>query len=274
MVDTNASLPRGIDVSNNQGVIDWDQVATAGLSFAFIKADEGDYFNDTYLHRNWTATKRIGLYRGAYHFANPDRCAAVTSADHFLAAVNAVGLEAGDMLALDLESGTGNLADWTLTFCQRIEAAVGYKPLVYTSPGFIHDHGLASRPELGQYGLWLASWGVPTPPPAPPPWDLVAFHQYQVAPAGTVPGIAGEIDMDAFNGPADRIPLYGKPATSEPPHDYVVGPGLLQKMQAVGDVPASDERFLPLWSEAWGASGTRYVFWKQTGEISLYPPAA
>lgn len=273
---TTPTYPTGIDVSNNNGMIDWDQVAATGMKFAFSKADQGDYFTDGYLGTNWAESKRVGLYRGAYHFADPDRVSAVKSAEHFMAVMATVGIEPGDMLALDLEWGTGNLADWTFQWMQRVEQLAGFAPLIYTSPAFVYDHGLSARPELAAYGLWLASWGVPTPPPAPYPWTLVAFHQYRVGPAGTVPGIAGDIDLNRFNGTDDRIPYYGKPLPSEPlpgpAPTYSVGEGLLQKMTAVGDTPNSDERFFPLWSEALGQSGTRYIYWKNTGEISMEAP--
>lgn len=52
---------------------------------------------------------------------------------------------------------------------------------------------------------------------------------------------------------------------------FSVGQGLADKMAAIGDVPASDERFLDLWSEAYGASGLRYRYYKNTGEIGVYP---
>ena len=205
------NLPRGIDVSNNNGFIDWNQVATAGLSFVIMKADQGDFFDDAHFPRNWREARRIGLARGAYHFADPEQSGPEASADHFISAVNTVGLETGDLLALDLELGHPGLADWAMTFLEIVEGHFGFKPLVYSSPSFIGDQNLAARSELGQYGLWLASWGVPTPPPAPAPWDIVAFHQY--SDSGRVPGISGFVDLNRFNGRADRIALYGKPGT-------------------------------------------------------------
>ena len=65
---------------------------------------------------------------------------------------------------------------------------------------------------LGEYGLWLASWGRSTMPPAPAPWQFVAFWQYSST--ESVPGIPGEVDADYFNGPEQNIPLYGIPSGS------------------------------------------------------------
>ncbi|MGE3272681.1 MAG: GH25 family lysozyme, partial [Chloroflexota bacterium] len=45
--------PHGIDVSNNNGSIDWARVAASGQAFCFIKATEGTAFKDSYFARNW-----------------------------------------------------------------------------------------------------------------------------------------------------------------------------------------------------------------------------
>jgi hypothetical protein len=39
---------------------------------------------------------------------------------------------------------------------------------------------------------------------------------WQNSDQGQVPGIAGNVDLNVFNGTLDRLPLLGKPAPSEP----------------------------------------------------------
>jgi lysozyme len=58
----------GVDVSHHQGVIDWDGVATDGITFAYIKATEGGDFGDTRFDENWAGAANAGIRRGAYHF--------------------------------------------------------------------------------------------------------------------------------------------------------------------------------------------------------------
>lgn len=214
-------LPFGIDVSNNNGHIDWARVAEAGVAFAIAKVSEGTWFRDGYFAENWQAMKAHGILRGAYHFARPSAAGAVDEARYFVAAIGLLGqqLEPGDLVALDLEDeqAGGDLSGWTLAWLQEVERLVGYKPLIYTSPAYAQAHQLARRPEIGEYGLWLASWGVPTPPAAPAPWDLVAIHQYGVGGVGSVPGVAGECDLNRYNGPLETLALYGKPGSVEPP---------------------------------------------------------
>jgi len=217
-----ASFPRGIDVSNNQGAIDWAAVASSGVEFAIAKASEGTYFRDGWFSENWSACKLYGVARGAYHYAVPSNSSAEAEADYFLDAIEKLygPLEVGDVLAVDLEDpqASGDLSDWCLAWLQRVEALVGYKPMVYTSPSYATAHCLYNRSELAAYGLWLASWGVPTPPPAPPPWRLVAVHQIGIGPPGSVPGVATSIDLDRFNGSSvEQFKAYGMPAGAAPP---------------------------------------------------------
>lgn len=213
-------LPWGVDVASHQGAVDWAAVAAAGAAFSWTKATGGAWYTNPTFSANWHGMKAAGLARGCYHYAfepsgqplpgpGPE-----VEAEYFVGRVMAQGLEAGDLLALDLEEGNGNLGDWTSRFVQHVTMLVGFSPLVYTSAGFANGHGLASRPELGSAGLWLASW-QDTMPAAPAPWDLVAFWQWTNA--TSVPGVSGPVDGDRFNGPADRIRLYGKPGTTPPP---------------------------------------------------------
>lgn len=273
-------LPLGIDVSNNNGGIDWAAVAASDVQFSICKVSEGTWFRDGYFALNWQGAKAHGLIRGAYAFARPSRTDPVAEADYFVDAIGLLGqsLETGDLLALDLEDDQahGDLSGWTLAWLRRVEERVGYKPLVYTSPAYARAHGLANRPEIGDYGLWCASWGVPTPPAAPAPWDLVAIHQYAVGGPGSVPGVVGECDLNRFNGPIDALPLYGKPAPAEPiPDPYVVGQGIRDRMAALGDRPAGNELYLSGdWSEAMGVSGRLYRYVKAVNEVFVFDPAA
>jgi lysozyme len=108
----------GIDVSHNNGKINWPSVAGMGISFAFAKATEGSdatkpWYTDPTFLTNWQAMKDAGLVRGAYHFVglpligtpkatwNDDLHRQI---DHFL---NVVGpLDDDDLSpALDFEDG-------------------------------------------------------------------------------------------------------------------------------------------------------------------------
>ena len=69
--DRKAGKVKGIDVSNNNGSINWSKVKKDGYQFAYIKASEGTNFNDTLFDSNVKKAKASGIHTGAYHFGRP-----------------------------------------------------------------------------------------------------------------------------------------------------------------------------------------------------------
>jgi GH25 family lysozyme M1 (1,4-beta-N-acetylmuramidase) len=206
--------PLGVDVSSHQGSIDWRKVAASGVKFAFIKSTEGVNYLNPYFGRDWQASKTAGLYRGTYHYARPDLNRPDAEAKYFVDMVNYWGgIAPGDVLALDLEEGHGDLGSWAMSFLTAVELRVGFKPMLYCSPAFIREHNLQA-PEFADFGLWLASWQSTFPAPVPP-WEVVAV--WQKSASGRIDGINGDVDVNEFNGPIESFPLYGKPGTSAPP---------------------------------------------------------
>src|SRR5579884_2097043 len=57
---------KGVDVSNNNGTINWTKVAGAGYRFAFGKATEGTSFTDKTYTTNRNGSEGAGLVFGAY----------------------------------------------------------------------------------------------------------------------------------------------------------------------------------------------------------------
>ena len=64
----------GVDVSQFQGEIDWEQAADAGVEFAIVRVGgrgytEGKLYEDTYFDRNVQGALDAGLAVGAYFFS-------------------------------------------------------------------------------------------------------------------------------------------------------------------------------------------------------------
>lgn len=208
---------RGCDISNWQGAPDFDAVKASGMEFVAVKASEGTSFYDPQFARNWAELRRVGLPRIGYHFAQPDRSSPEAQAAWFLACIQrGGGLTEGDGLCLDMETGTGNLRDWTVRFLQTIEAAAGFKPWLYSGEWFMAAHGLDGDETLATYGLWLAAYQS-TQPATPAPWPVLACWQYSST--SSVPGIVGPVDVDVFFGDAAALAKYGKPATARTAFD-------------------------------------------------------
>jgi lysozyme len=199
---------QGIDVSDYQKHPDWQQVAASGRQFVMTKATDGVGYQEKTFVANWAGIKAAGMLRGAYHYARPDLGnTPEAEASYFLEIVQAEGLQVGDFLALDLEVGSPNLLSWALTWLEHVTAAVGFRPFLYSYHTFLSEHGITGNPAIAEYGLWLASY-TPTMPPPPPHWPFIAIWQYSCK--GSVPGINGVCDEDAFNGSLDQLKQYGK----------------------------------------------------------------
>lgn len=212
----------GIDVSVHQGAIDWPLVAAAGYSFALCKATEGVGWADRSFATNWRGCRQAGLRRGAYHFARPGLGNLPSAeADWFVQQVHETGdLLPGDVLALDLEDNgvavQEDLAGWALAWLEAVERTTGRRPLLYSYPAYLEQHGLMAAPALARFPLWLASWRR-TPPLAPPPWRSIAIWQYTSR--GEVPGITGFVDLNVCLDPSIWQAVGGSPAggTGEAP---------------------------------------------------------
>ena len=59
---------QGIDVSDWQGYIDYEQVKNSGIEVIYIKASQGSNIKDAYFDINYENAKANGLKVGFYHF--------------------------------------------------------------------------------------------------------------------------------------------------------------------------------------------------------------
>lgn len=191
----------GIDVSRWQGEIDWPRVARSGVDFAFLKATEGGDHTDPSFAANWRAAAAAGVPRGAYHFFYLCRPAAEQAA-WFLAHVPR---EAGALPpALDIEWNHASRTCRTrpdpetvraeiVTFQEIVGAALGQRPVIYTTVDFFADNDLR---RLGSEEFWLRS--VAGHPRKTYPGQAWSFWQYTGT--GVVQGVPGTVDLNAFAG--------------------------------------------------------------------------
>src|SRR5579871_2415887 len=106
----------GPDVSSNNGQVDWSAVKAAGAAWAWTKLTEGVSYINPLAGQNWHGIPAAGLVRGGYAFARPDQGnAPEAEAAHFLAVLGG-DVQPGDLLALDIEVGSGDLSAWCLTW--------------------------------------------------------------------------------------------------------------------------------------------------------------
>ena len=202
---------QGIDVSSFQGAFDW-QAVKGTISYGFMKATEGNTVTDPEFARNWQQAKAIGVVRGAYCFGHPSDGAA-SSAAHFLSVVRAQGLDAGDLLALDLEVSDGlapaQVAAYARNWCADVAKATARTPIVYTFIDFARQGNCAG---LGGHPLWIADPSSPAGhPTVPPPWTRWYFHQYST----------NIVDRDVFNGNKAALHKFANPQPPAQKEDEV-----------------------------------------------------
>ncbi len=196
----------GIDVSKFQGDIDWNRVADSGVKFAWIKATEGGDHLDQRFQANWEAAKAAGVPRGAYHFVywcRPPR----EEIDWFK---ENVPVEADALPpVLDVEATpTSKTCHRHLTqegaihdmqvMLDEMERHYGKRPIIYTTVDFYQ--AILVDGAFSNYAIWVRSTKYH---PAVKYGDRVwRFWQYQSD--GTVPGIGGKVDRDAFYGTQEQ----------------------------------------------------------------------
>jgi GH25 family lysozyme M1 (1,4-beta-N-acetylmuramidase) len=209
----------GVDVSRYQHgtSLDWSAVKADGVSFAFIKATEGSSYTNSYFASDWATTKSIGLNHGAYHFARPSIGSADSQARYF---VSKVGLSngVGDLPpVLDLEVNGGlsvsALQSWTATWLQTVQQLTGRTPIIYTGPSFWRT-SMGNSTAFTAYPLWIANYGV-TSPSIPGGWSTWTF--WQGSSTGSVAGIGGNVDMNAFQGTLAQLNTLANRVTDTPP---------------------------------------------------------
>ena len=193
----------GVDVSEYQEDIDWAAVKASGVEVAILRAgfrgygEEGNMKKDAYFDANMQGALAAGLDVGVYFFSEAiNYQEGVEEAELVLSMVKPYSFKQPiiiDTEQVGAEDGRANLisvedrTEAIRGFCETIEAA-GYTPMIYASTyWFVSALDLA---KLGKYEFWLAAYDTPQFP----------YHVegWQYASDGSVPGIAGNVDMNVW----------------------------------------------------------------------------
>jgi GH25 family lysozyme M1 (1,4-beta-N-acetylmuramidase) len=191
---------RGIDVSEHQDEIDWEQVRDAGFDFAFIRIGYRGYsigwiHADERARENLANAKAAGLDVGVYFYAQ-----AVNVQEAAEEAAWCLDFLQDEKLDLPVvydwewagsDKRTGSMDRETVTacfqtFCTAIEEG-GYQAMIYFDSHISRD--LLDLEELAEYPFWLAQYKDQMDYP-----HRVDVWQYTET--GTIPGIEGDVDID------------------------------------------------------------------------------
>lgn len=191
----------GIDVSEAQGVIDWNAVRADGIEFALIRvgyrgSTEGHVYLDDYYTANMQGARAAGLQCGAYFFSQAVSIEEAQEEAAFL--IDALGgtpLEYPVVFDYEIHvSGVNSRAsgvsgqvatEIARTFCEAVEAA-GYSTMIY---GNGNDLGRFDSRFMKERPVWFAEYGAL-------PSYKERFVIWQYTNEGTVAGISGAVDLN------------------------------------------------------------------------------
>jgi lysozyme len=192
-------MTNGIDVSNNNGHVDWAAAAKSGVKYAVAKVTEGLGFVDSFYEQNRAGAEAHGLKFGGYHFFTPGEDAAA-QARFFL---DHAKPRKGEIVpALDYERPPAARGP-AEQFVQAVHKAIGHYPMFYTFLSFVQEMRIPASSPLAQCELWLADFTSVRPAP-PAPWKTITIWQHSSS--GSVPGIGGRVDLDTGTPPTDAPP--------------------------------------------------------------------
>lgn len=221
------ALPiQGIDISRYQGSVDFQAARNAGTHFVYMKATEGADYVDPNFRTNWARARDAGMARGAYHFMT--WCSlARDQAEWFKANVPAdpdalppvLDLEWNHQSSCKVSHSRDTVLEKIQVMLVAMEEHTGKMPMIYTDITF-HREILA-----GTY-LDTAFWLRSTAAEPDQRYAGRDFSFWQWTQTGTMPGVRGEVDRNAFYGSesdwvrflltgcdpriADRLQPYGK----------------------------------------------------------------
>ena len=193
---------KGIDVSEWQGDIDWQQVKDSGVEFVIIRVggrgtEEGTLYGDDRAQEYYEGATAVGLKVGAYIFAQSITVdEAIEEANFVLDKVKdwdvqmplVYDWEYVDEKARTADMDSRTLTDMAIAFCETVREA-GYNPMIYF--GRSQSVDLLNLEELVEYPFWLAMYSTIMDYP-------YKIDMWQYTDEGTVPGIQGNVDLNLW----------------------------------------------------------------------------
>ena len=206
---------KGIDVSDNQGVIDWEQAAAAGVQFAILRSVRRSGKADSQFASNLAGCRKYGIPMAVYKYTYATTAAEVREeARQVTELLQASGLT-GTMVWWDVEDrdtlqplGTVRLTELIRTAQEEIGKA-GYCFGIYTGL-YVYREGWF---DFGAFAcpLWIARY----PSSAQKKWDDEPSVRYkpsvgraiwgwQWTSNGRIAGIRGAVDFNVcYQDPAE-----------------------------------------------------------------------
>jgi lysozyme len=192
----------GIDVSEFQGRVDWDEVDILEekypVQFVFIRATAGNDRVDSKFKRNWEGAKEHKIMRGAYHYYRPNENS-IEQANLF---IKTVKLRSGDLPpVLDIEKLPKNqpldsLKKGLKRWLNKVETHYGVRPIIYTGERYYDDF---LKEEFREYLFWIANYNFYREK-IDEDWLFWQFTE-----KASLPGVKHRVDVNIYNGDLEQL---------------------------------------------------------------------
>jgi lysozyme len=183
----------GIDISHDQGKVDWAKVSATDVSFVYNKATDGMTYLDPKFNENMSAlSQQSKLLYGAYHFFeaedDPDK-----QADNFLKSLLMYPIKLRPMVDVEVSKHQKSevLKKRLQIFINKIEEKTGCAPIIYSYKSFWEQN---IGQNFNKYVFWLADYSHKMEPPK----HASNLQIWQYSESGVVDGISGPVDLDVI----------------------------------------------------------------------------
>lgn len=193
----------GVDVSNYQGLIDWDKLEEQNVAFAFIKATEGSGHIDESARRNLERASKTSIKKSAYHFFSFDS-PGETQAENYISVVGADEIDMPPVVDIEYYADkksnkpTKEETEQILRpLLKKLEEYYGVKPIIYTTLPVYFRY---VKENFSDYPLWIRNVNFEP--------DLMNWKFWQYCDKGELYGYKGEekyIDLNVYNGTIEQF---------------------------------------------------------------------
>jgi len=202
---------RGVDVSSYQGYIDWKEIESNGVDFAFIKATEGSSYRDKMFLDNIENIQSSKITAGAYHFMSFESDG-FAQAENFISAVDSEKISLPPVIDLELYGRYADSPPKAVHVRKILDAMIsrlyevyGKMPIIYTNR---RAYTLYVSGAYKDCDIWICD--VIKKPGLP---DGRQWRFWQYSHTGKMSGYDGEeeyIDLNVFCGTRAEFKKYIK----------------------------------------------------------------
>lgn len=195
--DSGKYFVKGIDVSHHNPILNWDNVMEQNISFAYIKATEGNTHMDRNYIYNYDLARKSNIKVGSYHFYTFG-LSGKEQANHFLSTAQ---FKPGDLLpAIDVEHSPINIynkdKDYINLVVEELKALenelcqhFGVHPVIYTNKDC---YKLYIKKHFPDNIIWMCDLHNE------PSDDIINWRIWQFSHKGELPGVEGHVDLNYY----------------------------------------------------------------------------